>query len=513
MDLSYKNIKVCSWAKKQKNEYTASSDIIVPDTKPDIYRILCVNASANLEEQYIRKDKIIYSGTVNYTVLYVGENDKNIIYTIEHTAPFNHQADLTKSPSDAMCITKCIVASTDYNVKNSRKISAMANIYFDTDTVKYEDISFLESFEGEDCVPHKIQSISADMPVSLKEVEFTVSDTISVPLTEGSEICDFNIRIDSLDAKTVNNKAILKGTLPAKIFYSLGEELSTYETEFSFTEIIDLDMATVDSSLHSYFSVTGVSYNLNDTEGEKTIDADITVKGYIKVFEKLESSYVSDAYSPDFSYSISKNSFPIETYHNLGEVGLTVKESLPVSENGGGVSRVHYMNVYPSCKKTECDNSSLKVYGVMSVCVIYSDSENVLNSVKKDIPFETDLPCSFNEGTSVFDICVSAQNYNYVLSSSEIQTRTVLKISAAQMCYVSQNLVSDFSEDKASPIDKSGQASITVCYPSDNSTLWDYAQKYNTTVSEIASVNGIDEDSPLISGKPILIPKRKKISK
>ncbi|MBO7289737.1 MAG: DUF3794 domain-containing protein [Clostridia bacterium] len=509
MDLSYKNIKVCSWAKKQKNEYTASSDIIVPDTKPDIYRILCVNASANLEEQYIRKDKIIYSGTVNYTVLYVGENDKNIIYTIEHTAPFNHQADLTKSPSDAMCITKCIVASTDYTVKNSRKISAMANIYFDTDTIKHEDISFLEAIEGEDCVPCKTENISADAPISLKEVEFTVSDTISVPLTEGSEICDFNIRIDSLDAKTVNNKAILKGNLPAKIFYSSGEELSTYETEFSFTEIIDLDMATVDSTLHSYFNVANVSYNLNETEEETTIDADITVKGYIRVFEKLECSYVCDAYSPDYSYSVSKNSFPIETYHNLGDASITVKESLSVSENGGGVSRVHYMNVYPSCKKTVCDNSSLKISGVASVCVIYSDSEDVLNSVKKDIPFETELPCSCDYETSVFDVSVSAQNYNYVLSSSEIQTRTVLKISAAQMSYISQNLVSDFAEDKASPIDKSSQASITVCYPSGSETLWEYAQKYNTTVSEIAAVNGIDQDAPLTSSKPIVIPKRR----
>ena len=513
MDLSYKNIKVCLYSKKQKNEYTASSDIIVPDTKPDIYRILCVNASANLEEQYIRKDKIIYSGIVNYTVLYVGENEKNIIYTIEHTAPFNHQADLTKSPSDAACVTKCIVASTDFNVKNSRKISAMANIYFDTDTIKHEDISFIESFEGTDCLPHKSQSISADVPVCLKEVEFTVSDTISVPLTDGCEICDFNIRVDSIETKTVNNKAILKGILPAKIFCSLNEELSTCETEFTFTEIVDLDMATVDSTLYSYFDVADVNYCLNDNDGEKTIDADIKVKGYIRVFEKMECSCVCDVYSPDYSYTVSKNLYPVETCRKLGDVSVTVKESLPVSENGSAVSRVHYMNVYPSHTKTDYENSSLKVSGVASVCVIYSDTEDSLNSVKKDIPFEAELPCIEDDGSSVFDISVSAQNYNYVLSSSEIQTRTVIKVSASQMSYTRHDFISDFSEDKESPIDKSSQPSITVCYPSENSTLWDYAQKYNTLVSEIAFVNGIDENAPLISGKPILIPKRKIIAK
>lgn len=512
MELKHKNIKACPWAKKLQTGCSANVDIIVPDTKPDIYRILCVNAVAELEERYIRKDKIIYSGIVKYTVLYTGENQKDTVYTMEHTAPFNHQADLNGAPEDALCITNCFVASTDYNVKNSRKISASAQLILDTDAVKYETIDFLESVEGDDGVPCRTDNMTADTSVSTKEVEFTLSDTIQIPMADEGEIYDFNVRIDSIDTKTVNNKAILKGNLPAKVFFTSLGQLSSHETEFSFTEIVDLDMATPDSTLSSNFTVASADYVLNSSDDEKTMDVDIKIKGYIRVFERLDCSFVSDIYSPDYISSVSKCNTRLENYQSLGDTSITLKESIPMCEGDESISKVHYMSVYPSYKNVSFKDSSVSVSGIASVCVIYSDSEEILNSVKKDISFETDFPCNMYDSQSLCDVSVLAQNYSYVLSSSsEIQTRIVLRVSAGKTDYIPLDAVSDFSEDKSMPIDKSAQASITVCYPEGDKTLWDYARIYHTTIEEISAVNSIDSASSLCPGKALLIPKRRHI--
>ena len=70
-----------------------------------------------------------------------------------------------------------------------------------------------------------------------------------------------------------------------------------------------------------------------------------------------------------------------------------------------------------------------------------------------------------------------------MLKILEFENKTIsfFELSELDPIIVNQILkaYSDFSEDKESPIDKSSQPSITVCYPSENSTLWDYAQKYN----------------------------------
>ena len=509
MDLKHKNIKVCEWAKKIKTECEALADIIVPDTQPDIYRVLCVNATCNLDERYIRKDKIIFSGTVKFTVLYTGENQRDTIYTIEHTAPFNHQAEMPQAPEDALCISRCVVSSTGFTVKNSRKIAACAFLLLDTNATKHKEINALEALQGDGIVPHKFTEINSDSSICSKEVEFVLSDTISVPMAEDSRILDFNVRIDEAEIKTVNNKAILKGILPAKILYSSGGQISGFETEFAFTEIIDLEMASVDSALSSFFNVSDISYSLSNTNGETMLDTDIKIKGGIRAFEKLSCPLVSDIYSPDYNYSVKRNIVKLESFFTLGETQLTLKESLSLPQDEGSISRVHYMSVYPSCKKLSFENSSLKIFGNASTCIIYSDSEGSLNSIKKDIPFETELPCGADYNASDFDVCVSAMNYSYVLSSSnDVQTRTVLKISADQIMLSPVSVVSDFTEDKSSPIDKSNQPSIIVCYPQDGSTLWDYALKYSTTSEEIALVNGIEPESSLCPGKPLIIPKR-----
>ena len=60
-----------------KTRASVESDIIVPDSKPDIYRILNVKAVADLSEYHIRKDKITFSGNIKYVVFYIGEEEGN----------------------------------------------------------------------------------------------------------------------------------------------------------------------------------------------------------------------------------------------------------------------------------------------------------------------------------------------------------------------------------------------------------------------------------------------------
>lgn len=510
MDLKLRDISICDYTKKIITQCTVDADVIVPDTKPDIHRILCVNAVADLNERYIRKDKIIFSGNVSFTIMYTGDTDKSKIYTIEYTAPFNHQTDISGASDDAMSISNCTISGTDFKVKNSRKLSAKAFLNIDAEAMKYKDISALEEVSGDDAVPFRSAQIKSDSLIACREVEFVLSDTISLPSTANeAEIYDFNVRIDTSEIKTVNNKAIIKGMLPAKVFYMSDNQYSVYETEFSFTEIADLDMANSESILSSHFDIADVSYSLRETEGEILLEADIKVKGNIRAYDRMECLVVSDIYSPDHNYSVKTNTINAACFNILNESRLTVKDSLTADSFGSSIARVHYMNVYPSCKKIYCENSVAHIEGSVQTFIIYSDDTGELGSVKKDIPFETDFPCECDSASSVFDVSVSAVNYGYILGSShDVQARTVLKLTSGVLSSSKASIISDFNEDKSSPIDKSTQPSITVCYPDGKLSLWDYAVKYNTTCEEIASVNKIDINANLASGSPILIPKR-----
>ena len=64
MELKLKDINVCEYNKIINTNCSAEADIIVPDTKPDIHCILCVNSICNLDEYYVSAyyDKSAKSG-------------------------------------------------------------------------------------------------------------------------------------------------------------------------------------------------------------------------------------------------------------------------------------------------------------------------------------------------------------------------------------------------------------------------------------------------------------------
>ena len=167
------------------------------------------------------------------------------------------------------------------------------------------------------------------------------------------------------------------------------------------------------------------------------------------------------------------------------------------------------MNIYPSCTGIHAENSSLKVSGNTDVVIIYSNGDGELYSIKKSIPFETDIAHDKSIPNEIFDASICAVNYGYILgSSNEVQVRIALKVCVDAISLDNVSLITEFQEDKNSPLDKTMQPSITVCYPDKSMSLWDYAVKYNTTCEEIASVNNIDAQKDLSLDKPLIIPKR-----
>ena len=197
MELILKDINVCEYNSITNTNCSAEADIIVPDTKPDIYKILCVNAVANMSEHYIRKGKIVFSGNVKFNILYVGDNNKSQMYTIEYTVPFNHQADMSDALDDCTCIARRQVSSTDFKLKNSRKLLAKCNLAFTAQAMKHTVVKSLEKVDGEADIPFKQKNIKADSLVVSNEFSFNVSDSISLPITdESAEIYDFSAQIN-----------------------------------------------------------------------------------------------------------------------------------------------------------------------------------------------------------------------------------------------------------------------------------------------------------------------------
>lgn len=510
MEFNLNTVSVCDYNRQIKTKATVEADVIVPDTKPDIYRILSVKALADVSERYMRKDKVIFSGKVKFNILYVGESDKTKICSIEYSSPFNHQADMPGADDSALSIGMCNVSKTVFDVKNSRKLSVGAVLDLKAEAVRQ---STLEAISGESeisDIPSRSSVYECDYLAASKEFEFTVSDSLMLPSTDDAcEIYDVSVRPDISEIKTVNNKAVIKGNANVQILYGADGEISDYDTEIAFTEIVDIDSISSDHTVSSHFEVADCVSSLLASESGTEVDIDFKVRGSICAYAHSEYSLASDIYSPDYSYDIKNRKASLIRISKANGIQTTVKDSIVLSDTEPSVSKIHFMDSSVSHVSAHGESSAIKLSGAVENVIIYSDENGNLYRLRHTTPFETELVCDsdITDGDVMADI--SCLNYGYILASSrEIQTRVILRADGQFIDFDEINLITDFKLDTKSPIQKTSQPSIIVFYPDADTDIWDIAKKYNTTCEEIIRVNSLDDSSSLSPDKPILIPKR-----
>ncbi len=510
MDLKLTEISVCDYCRQMKTRTSVESDVIVPDTKPDIYRILSVKGTADVTERQLRKDKIIFSGKVKFNVLYVGENDKTALCSMEYISPFNHQAELPGADEDMNGICSCSVVKTSFEVKNSRKLSVGAVLEFSGEAVAQNEIEVLDGECENSDFPVRCEMYEGDRLTACKEFEFEITDTIPLPgKGEEYEVFDVNVRFDPSDIRTVNNKAVVKGQANISVIYSADGKLMSYDTESGFTEIIDIESVYSESNILSHFEISDVDYELSDMGTGASVDLKIDVKGYICAYDRVQYYVTSDIYSPDFNYEIVRRPGRLFEVSELVKDQTTVKDSVLIGDSMPEIHKVHHMQCSVSVGKIHTENGISKIPATLDSNLIYEDENGNLCKAQHSTSFEEELHCDSDNVFADF----SCTNFGYVLNSSrEIQVRAIVR---KEICVKKQKEVSfitGFEVDEKSPVLNQSQPGIVICYPDDGADIWDIAKKYHTTDSEIASLNGIDKSAPLVGGKPLLIVKRQTVA-
>ncbi len=510
MELNRKTVSVCKSYKQIKTKTNVEADVIVPDTKPDIYRILSVRAVPDVSERYIRKDKIIFSGNVKFTVLYVGEGDTGKIFSIEYSSPFNHQADMHGVDDNFLSIGASNVSKTIYDVKNSRKLSVGASLDLSAEAICQNDMEVIDGDNDFSCVASKTKTYKADTLKAIEEFEISLSDTVTLPTTdEMCEIYDISIRPDISEIKTVNNKAIVKGNANIYIIYSADSNLCSYDTEATFTEIVDIDSISSEHTVFSHFETAQINHYKSVSDTSTQLDIDFKLRGSICAYESGEYNVVSDIYSPDYNYNAIQREAGFMHVSKCEKANFTLKDTVTISDTEPSISKIYYMDTFVSAVNIKKENDSVIVSGKTENIIVYADENGNLNRIRNSTPFESEILSVDNSENANINIDVTCTNSSYALTSSkEIQVRTVLSTDTRLVSLTNADFITDFSVDDTKPKEDSMQPSIVVYYPDKNDDIWDIAKKYNTKAEDIIEINSLDPSLSTLSDKPILIPKR-----
>lgn len=510
LEIIKKNIIINRPVKCGNTQIGVDGDVIVPDIKPDILKILQADGKAVVTETELSEGRLIVSGRVNVNILYVPDRDDEKIKCIETSFDFSTRIDKSDIMPDMQACVEAEVEKIDFQVLNCRKLRIKTTVgiaYKISEQASIDLATGLDDENSEVCItPIEIMSL-----VDLKHSDFSVRESFELPPghTAIEEILKTDITICDTDYKIVTGRAVVKGIINLNCLY-LDTDccIKSCDFEAPFTEIFDVSDADEDTVCDISFCVKDIVCAPEaDSDGDIKIlalDAIIGIK--IEATKKVNTDLLIDCFCPGNETLITKNSKDLEKIISSGFYQTTLREIVAPDVSCPNLKGIYNVFATPSIEKSEVLDNSVSVSGNISCFVLYiADSEETpVYSMKKTIPFSCmiDTPKSKSGMDCFVDAKILHTSYN-LNPSGEAEIRCILSVCAKVSVNNTLELIDDL---EVLPLSKEQRKGIVLYFVQKNDTLWDIAKRYYVSQNDILSVNNLEDTTPLCEGMTLLIP-------
>ncbi len=510
MDMKKSDIVLNKTAVETGSSVVVECDIIVPDVKPDLLKILQTDAVVALNKKEVTDGGYNVGGRVDFTVLYVPESAKGVC-SLSASADFTDNENHPLAKDGMFMDVMADVEHLEFNLINSRKINIKAVVGIDTHIMEKLPVSIPVDMEGEGVMMKK-EKISGLCRVLQKNDEIKLTDELTIPQGKPTinTLLKSDVALRNKDIKVIAGKIVAKGELSiCSLYISEGDGMATFvENCMPFTEIIDAQGISEDNYNNIDFQVIKSSVNaIPDADGDlRTLDCDIKLGVSISSDEKVNEDVISDVYSTSKKLSINSNNIEVDSLKSNIDVSHTIKESVMSVEGIPPISHIYNVVAKPYISSATAQDGKIILEGVIDTYILYisQKEDSPVYNFKAEVPFSIVLDAPDASAGDKVRAKITVNHISYNLNAAgEIELRMVLAINAAAFGKNTVNVISDISEEE---FDRGDSPSIVLYFIQKGDTLWDIAKRYHTKEEYIRKLNNIDGEN-LTEGMQILIPK------
>lgn len=489
---------------------SGDGDLIVPDVKPDIMKVLQVDADVCVASENISDGKLTVGGKMNFTVIYLPEGEQNAPQAIHTSVEFSHKIDNPDIKGDCTATVNADISKVDFHVINSRKISlkATAEICCEIMRRRFAEFAASASEWAELCR----EEIELNTLVGVHGEEFFVKDFFEIPAGKASaqEILRLEYKICDKEIRALTEKLVLKGTLELNMLYLGADgEIEYVDERMPFTEVFDFPDLTEEDICDVNIRVCDFNYESAEDGNGRIINVELSAVAEMKSERKEIYEIITDCFMPGRKTKLTYEETEIKCAAATAVMQETLRESAVAPTGDAAIKTVYNAAAKVFVTKAEARNSKISVCGRAEVFILYiSDNpDKPICAFKKDIPFDYLLDCpGASEGA---EVCVDSEvcHVGYHLNAAgEVEIRCILSLAARVFEKRRLKLIGE-AETEEIPRDKRKGIVIYFVQPEDN--LWKIAKEYCVSPSDIAEFNDISEASKISVGQRLIIPAKR----
>lgn len=494
------------------------NDIIVPDTKPDMARVLLLDGDVFITGCDVGTDRIVASGCVVCKILYISDDDTRSVKGIISNIPFSYTMDIPGARNGMKCRAKAVIEHMDHNLLNGRKINVKTILAIRCNAHEEVEKEIPSSISGIEDIQILKDNAVINNYMGSNKVNYVIKEDLELPSSKPAigEILRNDVKITGKDFKVAEGKVIVKGDIGISTLYVADNEarsLQFIENEVAFTQFVDLDGIDDETTVNVDYDLIDYKIDaIEDNDGDlRNVRAEVTLNIYVEGSSQKSVELLADAYSPKARIVLEKQAIDLEEIFSEKRSQIIIKDAIDLSECSPEVAEIFNVMCDYNISETRIENDKLAVEGSIENNLLYlaNNDEQPIFCHKKELPFKHDIEMKGINADMKADVAFELEHCNYsMISSNQVEIRIVISVNSKVESKKKLHVISKANENmiEENKLKPKPSVIIYITQPGDN--LWKIAKKYGTTVDNLVKTNNLADRDILIPGQQIIILKK-----
>ena len=468
---------------------TESSDSIVPDTFPDIGRVICAYGTAAVKDRTPQNGRLLISGAVQTTILYQPENAEGL-RRLSVPISFAYIEECDGMDADAVCYVSCRVAAVDAVPVNSRKLNVSAQLCFEVECYCKADCQVTEGVELPQIqmlrTPHTVTVVQQahSCPITILE-DVTLQDANDLQLLHTA------CTLKSTECRAMRGKVVLKGEAVLQCL-ALQEDdaVRVLSNSTPFTQILEIPDLEESDPVSVRLAAHEVDCRL---ESDGLLSYTISAEAAFTVRGTKSIQQIDDMYIPGKTLQIQEEKAALHSMPPLTPFAAEVNETLQTAQH---VSHIIHAGAVCCGAKRNTTTNTLQL--TVAVQVLYLNDEQQLSALQRTLP----LTASCTAMGELSQIELNAR------AAAAGETGLLLSVAVSGMAALEERCVFrniTALEESEAPKNNDG-VTLVLRYIDQEQALWEVAKSCGTTMEAIRRANDLPPDAVSASKTMLLIP-------
>lgn len=501
--------------KLEKNvQITLDEDMNVPDTKPDVEKIVESRGEIHIDETEVMNDRIRIRGSFLVQILYMSAEKEQRLASMEHEFALEEFMNVEGAESSDAAKVTADLEDLTVSIINSRKCGIRSVLFFHIHISEMKFVECTTGVEKKETVQCLYESCPMTEIVMNKKDIQRIKAEVSLPAGKPNirEILWNSMQLQDVDVRMMEGKLSIRGELFLFLLYQSEDEqdsLQYYDWEIPFTNELECS----DSQENLIGNIAACLGNHQalvkpDADGEpRNVEVEAVMELDLKAYREFQMPLLKDMYANNRKLKLKTRPVSFENLVFQNNAKTKIVHRVPA---GGEVRRLlQILSVEGNVKieDSQLTDKGVHTEGLIFARILYiaGDDGAPIQSKEVVIPFEYLVETQSVDKVVRCEIRgVLEQIGGYVVDGNELEIRAVAGIYVTGFSPEKMEMIDEVEESPYEEEELARIPSITGYVIKSGDTLWMIAKRYKTTIDKIKQYNE-NTTEPLEEGQKLFL--------